>query len=413
MKKFLLCVIFALFLLPLAVMGQCGTDNLTAQDAEGTTFNSVKVGPHCWLKPNLSIKLDSSKIYKSEMYPDTDANLATFGRLYNWYTAMNVQPGQSPVVGEHGFVQGICPEGWHLPTEAEIRELMNHDAKTLHSTERWFVPGINTTGFTMLPGGYYNAMKKYGENLGGDCYMWSAQSLDPSNPTVIWSDCHCEYFLVTRGAAKNGMSVRCVYKIYQGEVTTDSVNQITSNSATLWGNVTFNGYAESYERGFVYGTDPANLDQWAVENPAASDETAPFSKEITGLTVATTYYYQAYIINDFDTAYGEVKSFATKDLAVTTNDATEVKSTSATLNGELTKLEGYANVNAGFKYGTSEDALTSISDVSLLSATGQYSANLVGLTEGTTYFFKAFAANGTDTAYGEVKSFATKDLAVT
>ncbi|MCQ2270439.1 MAG: hypothetical protein MJZ52_04340 [Bacteroidales bacterium] len=325
MKKLLLCVIFTLFLLPLAVMGQCGTENLTAQDAEGTTFNSVKVGPHCWLKPNLSIKLDSSKIYKSEMYPDTDANLATFGRLYNWYTAMNVQPGQSPVVGEHGFVQGICPEGWHLPTEAETRELMNYDAKTLHATEHWFVPGTNTTGFTMLPGGYYNAMKKYGENLGGDCYMWSAQSLDPSNPTVIWSDCHCEYFLVNRGSAVNGMSVRCVYKIYQGEITTDSVKEITDQSATLYGTIAFSGYDEEYERGFVYGTDRDNLDQWAVESSTASEETAPFNTEITGLTVATTYYYQAYIVNDFDTAWGEVKNFTTTGSSTFTCGTDKVK----------------------------------------------------------------------------------------
>ena len=411
MKKILCCVLFALFLLPLAVMGQCGTENLTAQDAEGHTFSSVKVGPHCWLKPNLSIKLDSSKIYKSEMYPDTNANLATFGRLYNWYTTMNVQPGQSPVVGEHGFVQGICPEGWHLPTEAETHELMNYDAKTLHATEHWFVPGTNTTGFTMLPGGYYNAMKKYGENLGGDCYMWSAQSLDPSNPTVIWSDCHCEYFLVDKSSAKNGMSVRCVYKIYRGEVTTDSVKEITDQSATLYGTVAFSGYDEEYERGFVYGTDPNNLDQWAVESSTTSEETAPFNKEITGLTVATTYYYQAYIVNDFETAWGEVKDFKTLQMQVTTDSANNIKHYTATLHGTLTHLS-YPSVNVGFKYGTSEDALTFISEVESRNTTGQYSANLNGLTEGTTYFFKAFTTNGTDTVYGEVKSFITKDIAV-
>ncbi len=405
MKKLLLFAAFSLFLLPFAVMGQCGK-TIVAEDAE-KSYPSLKVGPHCWMQYNLSTKVYGSKIYKSDMYPDTNANLSVYGRLYNWYAAMNVQPGQSPVVGEHGFVQGICPEGWHLPIDVEVSQLMTNSTPSLHDVQYWLIPGTNTTTYTMRPGGYYNTEKNYGENLCGNSFMWTAQSLDENNPLVVWSDCHCDHFVVDKASATDGMSVRCVYKIYQGKVTTDSATNITKNSATLYGTVAFSGFDESYERGFAYGTDPDNLDQWVVENPEASEETTPFNKEITGLTIATTYYYQAYIVNDFDTTWGELKDFSTLKMEVTTDSANHITHYEATLHGNLIYL-GYTSVNAGFKYGTSEDALTSVvANADPMTAIGKFHCDITGLTANTQYYFKAFAASGTDTVYGVVKDFTT------
>lgn len=322
-KLKLLSLFFALFLLPLAVMGQCGSSNLSVTDADGNTYATLKVGSHCWMQSNLKTRVPGSSIYWADMYPDTTANLEIYGRLYNWYAAMNVQPGETPVVNDHGFVQGVCPEGWHLPNDVEVAQLMTNTTPALHDVHYWLLPGTNTTNYTMRPGGYYNANRNRSEDLCGNSYMWTAQSLDESSPSIVWSDCHCDYFLIDKTAANNGMSVRCVYKIYQGTVTTDSATNITDKSATLYGTVAFNGYDEEYERGFVYGTSSDNLDQWVVENQAASEATAPFNKEITGLSAATTYYYQAYVVNDFDTAYGEVKNFTTA--AVFTCGTSKVK----------------------------------------------------------------------------------------
>ena len=406
-KLKLLSLFFALFLLPLAVMGQCGSSNLSVTDADGNTYATLKVGSHCWMQSNLKTRVPGSSIYWADMYPDTTANLEIYGRLYNWYAAMNVQPGETPVVNDHGFVQGVCPEGWHLPNDVEVAQLMTNTTPALHDVHYWLLPGTNTTNYTMRPGGYYNANRNRSEDLCGNSYMWTAQSLDESSPSIVWSDCHCDYFLIDKTAANNGMSVRCVYKIYQGTVTTDSATNITDKSATLYGTVAFNGYDEEYERGFVYGTSSDNLDQWVVENQAASEATAPFNKEITGLSAATTYYYQAYVVNDFDTAWGEIKDFTTLQMQVSTDSANTITHYAATLHGNLIYLD-YTSVNAGFKYGTSEDALTTIvSDESAMTAAGQFSFGITGLTANTQYYYKAFAAHGTDTVYGEVKNFTT------
>ncbi len=95
-------------------------------------------------------------------------------------------------------------------------------------------------------------------------------------------------------------------------------------------------------------------------------------------------------------------------MSVTTDSANTVTSSSTKLYGNVTDMGGKTEVKAGFKYGTSESALTSVvAKEAAMTATGLFSYDITGLTANTTYYFKAFAANGTDTVYGEVKDFTT------
>ena len=91
--------------------------------------------------------------------------------------------------------------------------------------------------------------------------------------------------------------------------------------------------------------------------------------------------------------------------SVTTNDATNVAQTTATINGEATAPAGTNLAECGFYWGTSTDALNN--KVTTASATSPFSYGLTGLTAGTTYYFKAYAKNQTGENYGEVKSFTT------
>ncbi|MBR3797589.1 MAG: hypothetical protein IKK36_01555 [Bacteroidales bacterium] len=188
-------------------------------------------------------------------------------------------------------------------------------------------------------------------------------------------------------------------------VQTMSTTSITQTGATLNGKVLSAGTYSVTSRGFVYGTSATSLTQ-NVESTSTTDN---FSKALTGLTPSTTYYYKAYAINSVGTSYGEVTSFTTLAPVaptVVTSDATDITMTgNATLNGSVTS-DGCATVTAsGFVYGTNQNNLTT--NVSCGTGTGSMTYTLTGLTQGTTYYFKAYATNSVGTSYGEVKSFST------
>ncbi len=92
---------------------------------------------------------------------------------------------------------------------------------------------------------------------------------------------------------------------------------------------------------------------------------------------------------------------------VTTNAATSVGETSATLNGNVTSNGGAAVSDKGFYYSTSTDPASSGTKISEGTGTGSYSSALTALASGETYYFVAYATNIEGTSYGEVLSFTT------
>lgn len=409
MKKLLSVFIIALMLLPMAVEAQCGSNNLKADDGQNE-YQSLKIGRHCWLKPNLKTNVPGSFIYYSDMYPDTTANLNAYGRLYNWETAV----GNPVVAGEHGFVRGICPEGWHIPTSAEVQELSTYEAPEVHATTNWLIPGTNTTNYTQMPGGFYNAGTNRYENLCGEAYFWSVGA--DQKPIEVWSDCHCDKFLLNPGKERNGLSVRCVYKIYRAEVTTKKASNVLPISAQLNGEVTFAGYDENAKRGFLFGTDGTN---WSDVFEIAADPNieGSYSKSVEDLTPGTTYYYQAYAVNEFDTAFGMVRSFNSLRLPTdTTKEVTDIKSKSATFNASYSNPDNVALTEKGFLY-SSVNAVPTFADTRVDGTDGAsqtYSKAVTGLTPNTKYYVRAYVITTyADTVLGEVKDFYTWKLKVT
>ena len=187
-------------------------------------------------------------------------------------------------------------------------------------------------------------------------------------------------------------------------VQTNAASSISMTGATLNGNVTADGGATVTARGFVYGTSASNLSQ----NVQSGTGTGSFTKEITGLTHSTTYYYKAYATNAIGTNYGEVKQFTTSSPSmptVQTNNASSITSSGATLNGNVTADGGATVTVRGFVYGTSASDLSQ--NLQSGSGTGSFTKALTGLTRSTTYYYKAYATNSAGTAYGEVKQFTT------
>jgi hypothetical protein len=184
-------------------------------------------------------------------------------------------------------------------------------------------------------------------------------------------------------------------------VTTNDATNIQTTTATL--NASFTqGSKPITARGFNYGTTSGSYTLSA--DGAVSGST--FSANITGLTANTTYYYKAYVTTDDGTVYGDEISFTTLAVppTVTTEDATSVQTTTATLNASFT--QGSKPITArGFNYGTTSGSYTLSADGAVSGST--FSANITGLTANTTYYYQAYVTTDDGTVYGNEKSFKT------
>lgn len=195
-------------------------------------------------------------------------------------------------------------------------------------------------------------------------------------------------------------------------VTTTDITNITATSASSGGEITDDGGFSITARGVCWSTN---------QNPTISDVhtsdgtgTGSYSSSLTSLTYNTTYYIRAYATNSKGTSYGEEKTFTTNKLTptVTTAEATSVTSNSAVTGGNVT-LDGGASVTArGVCWSTSQNPTISGNHTTDGNGTGEFTSNLTGLEENTTYYIRAYATNSEGTSYGSQKTFITSQNVV-
>lgn len=198
-------------------------------------------------------------------------------------------------------------------------------------------------------------------------------------------------------------------------VVTNNATHITTNSATLSGNLTSLGTASSVNVTFQWGAVSGNYTGVLSSNFTSTNSTmasaGEFTGNLTGLTPGVTYYFRARGVGD-GTGYGAEKTFATSLItapSVTTDNATSVTYNSARLNGTLVSLATASTVNVSFQYGTQSGNYTVNTTAQTMNATGSFSANVTSLSSNTTYYFRAKAV-GDGTAYGSEKSLTTRRL---
>lgn len=184
-------------------------------------------------------------------------------------------------------------------------------------------------------------------------------------------------------------------------VTANDAGNVQTTTATL--NASFvKGTKTITAHGFRYGTSSGNYPSSCSGTVSGTN----FSADITGLTANTTYYYQAYVTTADGTVYSNEKSFTTSPIppTVTTNDATNIQTTTATLNASY--AQGSKPITArGFNYGTTSGSYTEHISGTVSGST--FSANITGLTANTTYYYQAFVTTDDGTVYGNEKSFKT------
>ncbi|MCH1574902.1 MAG: fibrobacter succinogenes major paralogous domain-containing protein, partial [Flavobacteriales bacterium] len=148
--------------------GSCSTvaSTCVSPSMDGYSYGAVEIGDQCWFSENLRTTVYADGTAIPEVtdgtawsglstgarcdYGNDASNVATYGRLYNWYSAT--------------VAAGLCPTGWHVPTDDEWTALVTYlganghsgaEGTALKSTSGWSGSGNGTDdfGFSALPGG--------------------------------------------------------------------------------------------------------------------------------------------------------------------------------------------------------------------------------------------------------------------
>lgn len=175
-------------------------------------YQIVTIGKKKWFAENLAFKPSSGNYWA---YGNNISNVAIYGYLYDWPTAKDV-----------------CPSGWHLPTDAEWKNLETNIGMSQSKADdiewrgtdeggklkelgsnHWRMNkagATNSSGFTALPGGSRDHFDGNFYSIGYDGYWWSATE---GITTHAWSrKVDNKNSNIYRGISnkKRGFSVRCV-----------------------------------------------------------------------------------------------------------------------------------------------------------------------------------------------------------
>ena len=363
----------------------CGSSKM--YDIDGNSYNTVKIGNQCWMKENLRTTTyadgahiwlgemsDSSETYGYRYYPgNNEANLSIYGYLYNKAAVMHDASSSN---NNPSGVQGICPDNWHVPSDAEWSQMLNsvssnslylcsgynnsnnserfYVAKALASQSNWrsftsnsCTPGYNlsannATGFDAGPAGFHSPFYNY--LPGEETYFWTS-TLSSSLP-VVYVFRWCNDYVLRNASSSyhvgNGYSVRCVRDmaegtIYQMQETIDSLQQqinnqqgslptatvslvsMNYNKATV--RVTVNGQGEHLlVKGicFVSGTNTPTLN-----NTYITKDTSANTFDLTfSVSMNYTYTVRAFATTINGTAYSNNLNFTVVQTVPTTGDRT-------------------------------------------------------------------------------------------
>ncbi len=269
----------------------------TVSDIDDNVYQTIIIGNKEWMAENLRVtKSAAGTNIIRYCYANNPINCELYGGLYTWSTAMN---GQSSSSNNPSGVQGICPIGWHLPSDEEWSELLNylnlhgypnsnatygagnalkscrqdgsplggdcdtseHPHWSSHSTHY----GFDEFGFSALPGGYQNSGGS-SLNLGNGGYWWSATewgSIAAWSRNVLNSNGD-----MTRSSFNrlNRSSIRCLREVTDGQTLYNLHLEINpENTGIVIG-------AGQYQEGAVVNITAIPKEGWAFESWSGNND---------------------------------------------------------------------------------------------------------------------------------------------
>jgi len=141
---------------------------------DGKVYKTVTIGTQVWMAENLAFAPSSGNYWA---YDNDSSNVASYGYLYDWETALNVSPA-----------------GWHLPSDDEWTALTTYlmgdsvaggKMKEV-GTAHWISPNAgatNSSGFTALPGGSRATNGSF-YNMGEIGLFWSSSGYNASSAWI-------------------------------------------------------------------------------------------------------------------------------------------------------------------------------------------------------------------------------------
>ena len=319
-------------------------------DYDGNTYNTVLIGQQCWMKSNLkSIHYSNGDLIPhihsvpgwfhlqnneaAYCYQNYDSTLTdVHGILYTWPAAMQTDLYNVPTVDT---VQGICPVGWHLPSDEEWKLLEGNvdsqygypdpewdvnawrgydSGKNIKTTSGWSTGnGTNSFGFSAQSSGQRNIAGSF-SGLNSMCQWWSSTQWD----TAKAFSRSLNYF--NDGSYRNyphkfyGLSVRCLkdpgtIQAPDQTVFTETISNISQTTTLVGGEIASNIANPIIARGLCWNTfgHPSVHDSVSVD----SSGVGTFMSQLSGLLPNTRYYVKAYAISSVDTLYGNEETFMT------------------------------------------------------------------------------------------------------
>jgi len=215
-------------------------------DRDGKTYKSVIMGEQVWMAENLNYDNGEGKCYgeggeavletnpvngvptktKILSHEEQQANCERYGRLYGWVVAMDIDTAYNHINWKSTGAKhrGICPNGWHLPTELEWNRLYwfvgNNEYDTtasrkLKSKSGWADAregvsgnGTDSFGFSALPGG--GGDNKYFKEAGERGFWWGADEWDNLSASSAYMAYYSGYPSTGHFYKTTLLSVRCV-----------------------------------------------------------------------------------------------------------------------------------------------------------------------------------------------------------
>jgi uncharacterized protein (TIGR02145 family) len=186
---------------------------------DSKVYKTIKIGTQTWLAENLNFSGSNPVVGKCNK--NSADSCAKYGRLYTWDEVMQGAVSSTKIPSG---VRGLCPTGWHVPSDGEWAKLITAvggesvAGKNLKATGGWDEQadgtsgnGTDSVGFRAVPSGRMGYDGTTYDGHGYMAYWWSA-TIMAGDPTAAWSQLvrRVDEVIRTNMATANGFPLRCV-----------------------------------------------------------------------------------------------------------------------------------------------------------------------------------------------------------